>query len=58
MRTIDDPDRRVTERSDNLEDKAVLEKLGRFAAYTTPKMKELLAYGQDRLGINGAAKSL
>lgn len=49
MRKNDEPERRDVEKSDSPQEQSVLDKLGRFADYTTPAMKELLFYGDGKM---------
>ena len=47
MKTAE-PEHRDVEKSNDPQEKSLLEKLSRFADYTTPAMKELLSYGEGK----------
>lgn len=54
MRRAGESDSKENVTSESQADKAVLEKLSRFADYTTPEIKELLVYTEDKMRVNGS----
>lgn len=49
MRRADEPESRGVEKSEGPREKGLLDRLGRFADYITPKIKELLSYSDDKM---------
>jgi hypothetical protein len=55
MRRIDEPERQDVEKGESKTERILLEKLGRFGAYTTPELKALLSYGEGKLRVAAAS---
>ena len=54
MKRSDEPQHKERETSEAGPGKIIVEKLGRFADYTTPAMKELLSYAEGKRRVNGS----
>jgi hypothetical protein len=48
MTRVEKTERAEIEKNDRGQEKGLLEKLGKFACYTTPAMKGLLFYGEGK----------
>ncbi len=54
MNSMHEPEPGKAEKEENKTERILLDKLGRFADYASPTMKELLFYGKGKLP-NGAS---
>lgn len=52
MTQVEQPERAEIEKNDRGQEEGLVEKLGKFARYTTPAMKGLLFYGEGKRRVS------